>query len=627
MRAAVIFVAALVACVAPSCAFYLPGVEPNSFAEGATIELKVNKLTSVKTQLPFDYYSLPFCAPAKIENTLENLGEVLRGDRIKTSPFKIAMKRDSACSVLCKADYKSTQLHLFRRRIKEEYRINWLLDNLPAAMSITLKDNTQRFVQGFPIGHVDAHDDVEDVYLFNHANIRIKYNEDASAFEGYRVVGFEVRPESIATDQVKLVGDGECELPDGDRNPFLLPNKDNENGMPVVWTYSVTFIKSDTKWSERWDVYLAMNDNQIHWFSIINSLVIVLFLSGIVALILVRTVRRDIARYNDEEFQDDASDETGWKLVHGDVFRPPNYSTPLTACVGTGIQLLGMLIVTLMFALLGMLSPASRGSLLTMSLVLFVFMGVFAGYFSARLYKTCKGQNWKRQAMMTAMLFPSAVFSIAFFLNFFVWGKNSTFAVPFTTMIVLLLMWFGISLPLVFLGAYFGYRKAPYEQPVRTNQIPRQVPDQPWYMSSVTSMLLAGVLPFGAVFIELFFIFSALWENKFYYLFGFLFLVFVILVITCSENTIVLIYFYLCNEDYHWWWRSFLMSGGCALYVYFYAIFYYCTKLSITDPIATMVYFGYTFLIALTFWFLTGAIGFYSSFLFLRKIYGSVKID
>jgi hypothetical protein len=30
---------------------------------------------------------------------------------------------------------------------------------------------------------------------------------------------------------------------------------------------------------------------------------------------------------------------------------------------------------------------------------------------------------------------------------------------PFTTMLALLLLWFGISLPLVFLGYYFGYRK------------------------------------------------------------------------------------------------------------------------------------------------------------------------
>ena len=76
---------------------------------------------------------------------------------------------------------------------------------------------------------------------------------------------------------------------------------------------------------------------------------------------------------------------------------------------------------------------------------------------------------------------------------------------------------------------------------------------QAWYMNPVFSVLIGGILPFGAVFIELFFILTSMWLHQFYYLFGFLCLVFVILVITCAEITIVLCYFQLCSEDYHWW--------------------------------------------------------------------------
>lgn len=67
-------------------------------------------------------------------------------------------------------------------------------------------------------------------------------------------------------------------------------------------------------------------------------------------------------------------------------------------------------------------------------------------------------------------------------------------------------------------------------------------------MGPIVSMLMAGVLPFGAVFIELFFIFGAIWENEFYYLFGFLFLVFLILALAVAQIAVVMAYFQLCSE-------------------------------------------------------------------------------
>ena len=76
--------------------------------------------------------------------------------------------------------------------------------------------------------------------------------------------------------------------------------------------------------------------------------------------------------------------------VHGDVFRAPTNSSLLAVYVGTGSQLLGMALVTMVFAVLGFLSPANRGGLMTAMLLLFAFMGIVGGYFSGRLYKRFK---------------------------------------------------------------------------------------------------------------------------------------------------------------------------------------------------------------------------------------------
>lgn len=57
--------------------------------QGDKLTLKVNKLSSTKTQLPYDYYSIPYCRPEAIVSSAENLGEVLRGDRIENSLYEV----------------------------------------------------------------------------------------------------------------------------------------------------------------------------------------------------------------------------------------------------------------------------------------------------------------------------------------------------------------------------------------------------------------------------------------------------------------------------------------------------------------------------------------------------------
>lgn len=295
--------------------------------------------------------------------------------------------------------------------------------------------------------------------------------------------------------------------------------------------------------------------------------------------------------------------------------------------LGSGIQVFFMTLVTLAFACLGFLSPANRGALMTCAMVLYVCLGTTAGYTAARIYKSFGGEKWKSNVLLTSMLSPGIVFGLFFIMNLIFWVKGSSAAVPFSTLIALLALWFGVSVPLTFIGAYFGFKKRSLEHPVRTNQIPRQIPEQSFYTQPIPGVIMGGVLPFGCIFIQLFFILNSLWSSQVYYMFGFLFLVFLILVITCSETTILLCYFHLCAEDYHWWWRSFLTSGFTAFYLLIYCIHFFMTKLDIEDATSTFLYFGYTLIMVYLFFLLTGSIGFFACFWFVRKIYSVVKVD
>lgn len=612
--------------------FYLPGVSPQEFKKGEVLTVKVNKLTSTKTQLPYTFYSLDYCQPPKIVDSAENLGEVLRGDRIENSPYEFKMREPQMCNILCRKTLNAKTAKDFKEKIDDEYRVNMILDNLPLVVRIE-RTELRVYQQGFNVGVKGQYAGTKEQkhFIYNHLSFTVKYHQDKET-GATRIVGFEVEPFSV-----KHAYEGEwsektttlttCN-PHAKREVTSSESpQEVEDKNEVIFTYDVRFLDSEIKWASRWDTYLLMADDQIHWFSIVNSLMIVLFLSGMVAMIMLRTLYRDISKYNQLETQEEAQEETGWKLVHGDVFRPPANSDLLCVYAGTGVQFFGMTLITMIFALLGFLSPSNRGGLMTAMVLLWVFMGLFAGYSSARLYKMFKGTEWKKITLKTAFMFPATIFAVFFVLNALIWGQKSSGAVPFGTMFALVVLWFGISVPLVFVGSYVGFKKATIEDPVKTNKIPRQIPDQPWYMHPAFSILIGGILPFGAVFIELFFILTSIWLHQFYYIFGFLFIVFVILIVTCAEITIVLCYFQLCGEDYQWWWRSYLTSGSSALYLFLYAAFYFFTKLNITKPVSGALYFGYMLIGSYAFFVLTGTIGFYACFWFTRLIYSSVKID
>ncbi|KAG0230692.1 Transmembrane 9 super member 4 [Actinomortierella wolfii] len=562
-------------------AIYIPGLSPNTFKVGDKVPLYVNKIFSDKSPLPYAYADLPFvCDPPKnAKKTLLNLGEVLRGDRISSSNYEacLTVGTDVDCKELCRKSVSADDAALASNFISNDYRVEWIVDNLPGATKYSSADDQarsrKRYRTGFPLGVVKY----GKTNINNHVTIQINYQvKEDSPNERY-IVGFEVSPYSI---------DSGDECPTGVKDVGYQSVSDKP--VEIVYTYSVKWHEDkEITWDKRWDLYLVKTDPQVHWYSIVNSIVIILFLTGMVALIMLRTLNKDIALYNEEEMKDDGDDSAGWKLIHGDVFRTPKYSALLCPIIGSGVQILVMTATTMVF----------------------------------------RGTSWTKNAILTATLVPGFLMMIVFLLNLFVWSQNSSGAIPFGTFLALVVMWFGISLPLSLLGAFFGQRKTVIEHPGRTNQIPRQIPRPIWYLRPRVAIAAGGVMPFAVIFIELFFLLKSIWKDEYYHMFGFLAVVFSLLLIACVETTVVLVYFQLCEEDYNWWWRSFFISSFSAVYIFLYSMVYYTQQLSIDHFVPALIYFTNSLMLCIVYGLLTGTAGFICTYWFIRRIYSAVKID
>jgi len=124
----------------------------------------------------------------------------------------------------------------------------------------------------------------------------------------------------------------------------------------------------------------------------------------------------------------------------------------------------------------------------------------------------------------------------------------------------------------------------------------------------------------------MYFIMSSIWNGQYYYVFGALFCVFLLLLITVSEISLLLTYFKLTAEDYNWWWSCFISSGSCAFFFFFQATQYFGT-METNSFSSYALYFGYNFVLCLGIFLMTGSVGFLSSLYFNKFIYGAIKVD
>lgn len=262
--------------------------------------------------------------------------QVLRGDRIENSLYKLFMNVEESCKILCRQEYTEDQMKEFAEKVvvptephvsftvqlnhyvhtcavspigshgclhaaqpslfyihssphehgawtdhhsgqvHDEYRVHWLVDNLPAATRVVrdVSDSnalTYSYERGYPLGFVGGTEimrnkfvEVGVDYVHNHVRLIVKYHKskDAPASGGAtRVVGFEVEPFSVKHKYDDWPTLKSCSPLQAVRSD-MEPQRVDQAG-EIVWTYDVRWDYSDVKWASRWDMYVLTTDDQV----------------------------------------------------------------------------------------------------------------------------------------------------------------------------------------------------------------------------------------------------------------------------------------------------------------------------------------------------------------------------
>ncbi|XP_019164119.1 PREDICTED: transmembrane 9 superfamily member 5-like isoform X2 [Ipomoea nil] len=557
---------------------------------GDEVPLFVNKVGPLNNPSEtYEYYDLPFCSPGQVIPKKESIGEVLNGDRLANTLYELKFAVNKSNVVVCHKKLSRDEVAKFRNAIINDFYFEMYYDDLP--------------FWGF-IGKVEDENWTLDgkgpmYFLFNHVQFDVLYNDNQVT---------EIRAFSDPNHAVDITEDVELD---------------------VEFTYSAFWDEEPpTQHKARTARYskasLLPLQQKIHWFSFINSIVIILLLTGFFVMVLMQRLKNDLRFSGGDEEEDK---EVGWKYLHGDVFRCPSNMPLFCGIIGAGTQLLTLICFLFVLSFLGVLYPYNRGALSTSLVIVYTLTSAIAGFTAASFYSKFVETGWERSVILAAMLFLVPFLLQGFILNLVAVSFKATLALPFGTIVVILLIYALIAIPLLTLGGVVGYRcRSEFQAPSAQKKSPREIPSLSWYQKTPGQMFLAGLLPFSAIVLELHHLYTSIWGHKIFTLPGVLFVMFVILILLTLILSVGLTYFQLTAEDHEWWWRSIFRGGSTAVFMFAYSIYFYY-KSNMSGFLQTGFFFGYTASMCYAFFIVLATISFLSSFMFVCHIYRAVKSE
>ena len=610
-----------------------------SFKQGEKIHIISGTVNSFKTQSTYDLYYLDICAPEDVFLISSNLGERLLSGKSFQTGYELIINENKICKILCRKTISKTAFKRINNLIKKEYFINYVLDNLPVGLAYTNLNNRTKNIKyntGIPLGFVKN----EQIYINNYYKINIQLNkinisiipnktdrdQDEDDLQiinetAYDIIGFDIEPFSI-----KINDSNKCKI-----NKLINSKDEYEHqalniGEEILFRYDTFYYLTDTLYENRFNKFFY-GEKYIHSYSAYISGIIIFVLIIILSYIYFRAIKSETEIHNEKVTSEDSINEYGWRNIAFDVFRRPYRGDLLASFFGTGIQLLVMVLYSLLFVSFGIIRPKSGGSYFTLLVMVYIFLSLLSGYFSARFYKMVHGLNWLKVCVITCLLFPCIFMVLITFVNFLYWVEDSTTYIQFKNFFSLISLWIVGSVPLIFIGTIIGLTQKRIQFPCEVNPVPGIISrnNYPWYLRIRYGWFLTGFPPFFAVFVELFYIMDSMWKQDFYALSKYLLISIIILIIISSLIGIFFTYLNLCKGDYRWWWKSFITSASPGFYIIIFSIFY-LFKMKFKQITSILIYLNFMALFSIIISFICGASGFYLTFIFVTNIYSKIKL-
>ena len=548
---------------------------------------------------PSNYF--PICDSSQIKLDKRKLGEILTGEKIGKIGNNLTCENDQKFEYFCEKEFDEKEIENLKNAIQNEYRAGFSITGLPVA---SYSKGEFRY-QNVPIGYKDGNNFyLRTKFEFGYACDSLKKGNGVFVFDS------ATSKESFSLLKTNVQYNFSYSIISQNPDPFMSQKYTRMNRDPEFPAISKNLT-----------IYLCI------------SLIITAFciVSAVVIFMQNRSNSDDnstITKGFDFDFDETTGlDEIGWRLLHGDVFRSPSANILLCAMVGAGVEFAISLFLVYIFTYLGFFEITSLSSFIEPFVVIYFFSAPVNGFLSMKLFKTVGRQFWKRNLLISG-IFSSVFFFVCYvFLQISFFRGNSSATVSFSYLIKTSFIIFGGSFFFHVLGSVPALKSAAFSKPTEVNQLPRHIPKQPKTSSAFVAIILGGFIIFVLIALNYHLLLESLWTGlSFYNLFGSGSLSIIFAFTTSIGVSVIAVYTMLSSEDYRWWWRAFLTPASAGIYAFIYGVIY--AKMSCKPTFGLLIpyiieslIFG--FIIGLS----CGSVGFFGSFIFVRSLYDSLKME